>query len=388
MNNKIYERLMILGSNSGCHQLPNRSFYINGKKFPVCARCTGVFIGNLVAYSIYLIYLPQLRFCMLGGRVSYMVNIKLLKALNGDSIILSYGAEKIYHMLIDGGQGRLCFRQLCNFVDSIKKEKNKINVVVLTHIDSDHIDGILHLYSKDEFDFSVIEQMWFNFGELLWSALGVEGKGKNVTLYRHNSQISWKQGESLESILQNTEIRRECFVKALDTFIVGDAKITILSPNVKTLRELVLTGGDEKRQVTQIASVYDYDKSILELNELKFEGKVSLTNKSSIAFLFEYKEIKLLFLGDADSETLISSLMELGYSKQNKLKVDFCKIAHHASKHNTSNELIQLLDCSNYILSTQQTAQGRPSKECLSRIICNSTSPVKFYCNYNCKHLG
>lgn len=52
-----------------------------------------------------------------------MINIKLLKALNGDSIILSYGEQKRYHILIDGGQGRVCFRQLREFIADIQKEK-------------------------------------------------------------------------------------------------------------------------------------------------------------------------------------------------------------------------------------------------------------------------
>lgn len=39
-----------------CHQKPERSFYFKGKKFPLCARCTGIligyFIGILMAYII------------------------------------------------------------------------------------------------------------------------------------------------------------------------------------------------------------------------------------------------------------------------------------------------------------------------------------------------
>lgn len=28
-----------------CHQLPERSFHIKGFQFPLCARCTGIFLG-------------------------------------------------------------------------------------------------------------------------------------------------------------------------------------------------------------------------------------------------------------------------------------------------------------------------------------------------------
>ncbi|MBT7896339.1 MAG: DUF2085 domain-containing protein [Flavobacteriales bacterium] len=30
-----------------CHRKPNRSFFWKGKKFPVCARCTGIHLGYL-----------------------------------------------------------------------------------------------------------------------------------------------------------------------------------------------------------------------------------------------------------------------------------------------------------------------------------------------------
>lgn len=55
-----------------------------------------------------------------------MLKIKLLKALNGDSIIISYGEEKTYNILIDGGCGKLCYRQLCRYMEDMKKEKNII----------------------------------------------------------------------------------------------------------------------------------------------------------------------------------------------------------------------------------------------------------------------
>ena len=33
----------------GCHQKPDRSFFLYGYQFPLCARCTGVYIGYLIA---------------------------------------------------------------------------------------------------------------------------------------------------------------------------------------------------------------------------------------------------------------------------------------------------------------------------------------------------
>lgn len=30
-----------------CHHMPERSFHFKGKQFPLCARCTGIFLGYL-----------------------------------------------------------------------------------------------------------------------------------------------------------------------------------------------------------------------------------------------------------------------------------------------------------------------------------------------------
>ena len=34
----------------GCHQRPERSFFLYGYQFPLCARCTGVLVGYLSAF--------------------------------------------------------------------------------------------------------------------------------------------------------------------------------------------------------------------------------------------------------------------------------------------------------------------------------------------------
>ncbi len=33
-----------------CHQLPDRSFFIDGRQLPVCARCTGLYLGGAAGF--------------------------------------------------------------------------------------------------------------------------------------------------------------------------------------------------------------------------------------------------------------------------------------------------------------------------------------------------
>lgn len=51
---KLYPILWKLGSLSGCHQLPERSFHFHNRQFPVCARCTGAFFGYLLGAITFI----------------------------------------------------------------------------------------------------------------------------------------------------------------------------------------------------------------------------------------------------------------------------------------------------------------------------------------------
>ncbi len=39
----------------GCHQMPQRSFFLKEYQFPVCARCTGIILGYIISV-IFLIF--------------------------------------------------------------------------------------------------------------------------------------------------------------------------------------------------------------------------------------------------------------------------------------------------------------------------------------------
>lgn len=56
MNNQQYQSLMELGARMGCHQMPERSFFIKGFQFPVCARCTGVILGQIIGFCCYFAF--------------------------------------------------------------------------------------------------------------------------------------------------------------------------------------------------------------------------------------------------------------------------------------------------------------------------------------------
>lgn len=52
---KKWIKFMKYGRKLGCHQMAERSFFINNYQFPVCARCTGVLIGYIFSPLLLLI---------------------------------------------------------------------------------------------------------------------------------------------------------------------------------------------------------------------------------------------------------------------------------------------------------------------------------------------
>lgn len=59
--NDTWEWLMKVGAKIGCHQRADRSFfYRHTYQFPVCARCTGVIIGYVLAVCSLMIPVPTI----------------------------------------------------------------------------------------------------------------------------------------------------------------------------------------------------------------------------------------------------------------------------------------------------------------------------------------
>ncbi len=113
-----------------------------------------------------------------------------------------------------------------------------------------------------------------------------------------------------------------------------------------------------------------------------FQEDESVANHSSIALLFEYAGRRLLLAGDAYPSVLVEGLREMGYSARCPLKLDAFKLAHHGSRANTSGELLDLVDCSRYLISTSGARFNHPDKECLARVIwtnrCNPNTTLYF----------
>jgi len=49
----LYEKAFAVGS-TVCHQIPSHSYEISGIQFPLCARCSGLYLGSFIGLAYYL----------------------------------------------------------------------------------------------------------------------------------------------------------------------------------------------------------------------------------------------------------------------------------------------------------------------------------------------
>ena len=302
-----------------------------------------------------------------------MLKIKILPANCGDCILISFDDKNgIKNILVDGGAGKVYENVLKNEVIKIKNKKQKIDLLIVTHIDNDHIGGIIKFIEDDEYN-DCIETVWFNS----WTNYN----HKAYKLSNEGNTVSASHARTLENKLKELNIWCNKEIKQGIEYKFEKAKITVVSPDNKNLENLVKYIKDE----FEVSETDDRSKSIEFLQQRIFKEDIAIPNGSSIAFIFEYEtnnqKRKILFTGDSFPSVVLAGLKETqSFDKNEKIKFDYVKLSHHASKYNTSDELLKYIKCKNYIITTQG-CNGKPNKETFARIL-KYHKPINLFFNY------
>jgi len=298
------------------------------------------------------------------------IKFEFLEAGYGDSILIS--TNEGTNILIDGGLVPTA-EIIKTKADKLKK-KNELDLVVLTHIDNDHICGLIALIrEKNKIK---INKLWFNSANLKVSKESSEKAGGQA-IHFEKFIIDREINYSNNIFLENDKNK---------TYSINEIELKLLSPmveDVKNLNENWINEDEadcsgkkvEKNSslcidIRDIKEVEDeFSKELKELEDKDLTQKDTPENQSSIAFILIYNCKKFLFLADANIGIINQSLKRLGYSKTNPLKVEFVKLSHHGSKNNINHEFLDLVDTEKYIILTNCKKFQHPDKEALSLII-------------------
>ena len=328
-----------------------------------------------------------------------MISIEMLPAAHGDSLWIEYGsADKVHRVLIDGGPAPTYEAGLRRRIADLPEDKRIFELMVVTHIDADHIDGSLILLQQQELDKLKIDikELWFNGwgqlpktegapevyaplqGEFLGGLITVDPKLKGSwNRHFHNQAVFVPQSGPL------TEVKLD-----------GGAKLTLLGPTDAELKRLRARWASAIRDF----SPGDVNEALRRLRERReyrppstpavyavrqYGDDRTPANGSSISFIFEYEGIKILLPGDAHATTLAASLKRLADQQSlTKLRFDAVKLPHHGSMNNVNDAWLELVDCEKWLISTNGAVFNHPDKETAELIARHCQKPPQLLCNY------
>jgi hypothetical protein len=244
--------------------------------------------------------------------------VDALPADDGDCLLVQWEHRgRTHRMLIDGG------RRLPALAGK------RFDLVVCTHVDRDHIGGLLALLATPGFH---ADDVWFN-------------GPPQLEAYR-----SYPDGDALAALLSS---------RPWNAAFGGDA---VVVPPRGSLRQIEKHG----MRFTLLSPTSDRLTMLAEAWRGPYQPDRSVTNGSSIAFIAEHIDGgRVLFGADAHAEVLEQSLRRI--ARERPYQVDLCKVPHHGSRHNTSPSLLAALDCHDWLFCTNGK-NGNPRQETLDRI--------------------
>ena len=230
----------------------------------------------------------------------------------GDAVLIVKGD---FQMVVDGGPsgGKLlsCLGNHLPFWD------RRIEVVVNTHPQKDHLGGLDELLERFEVSKLVIN--------------GVFGGGS--------------EAESLRKLVIEKEVEM-ILPKEEDVLKVGNLRLDILWP--------------EERVGSELAWI---DFTGLDFVGEKVLGRNTDVNEVSVVGLLRYGEFKVLLTGDI-GEDEEEKLLRRG----SLVDVDVLKVAHHGSRYSSGKRLLDKVKPEVAVIQVGKNGFGHPTKEVLERL--------------------
>lgn len=306
-----------------------------------------------------------------------MLELKALKAEHGDCIFVKVGNQEQWaNILIDCGVASTYRRRagykiiqgvLKEEIDSLKKRREVIDLLVVTHVDDDHIGGVIRLFEHEQQIEDLVKEIWFNDNSRI--LIKTERKLEN----------SVQQGIKLKKYLEDKKIRyRNHITKDLGHIDFWWGKMYVLSPTVE--QHDYIADKMEKCLLNKSLN-NNYNVDIEDLLGVDWTVSQSKENDASIALLLTTNDDeKCLLLGDADINTVMQTLGELKWGKDNPLYCKWVKLAHHGSKNNFVPDFLDMVKAERFVISANGKRSGNPDKEVVAYLI--DKTEAELYFNY------
>ena len=317
--------------------------------------------------------------------------LEALQAAHGDSLILHYGPPSTPRFIVvDGGPKGIFKASLGPRLQQIHAARGggvlEIRLMMVSHIDDDHITGILDFTRmlRDLKDgnallpFDVLT-LWHNsFDDIAGKVNASLSADVSVSDVLRSAKPKTADGAAIiASVAQGRQLRLDADALGLN-MNSGFDDLLQFSPSAKALNmgaHLAFTVlGPRQAELDALHAKWDREvKALLAKKKKKKTGggselsaadlralaaefvDESIHNLSSVVVLAEFEGKRMLLTGDARGDFILKSLREAKLIKNGKIAVDIFKVPHHGSVRNAAAELFETVIADHYVFS----ANGR-----------------------------
>jgi len=311
------------------------------------------------------------------------LKIHTIQALHGDCFILEYGkrTDKRF-ILIDGGPPGVYKKFLRTNLRKIVGKSGELDLVVLSHVDQDHVFGLLDLFKeikKQKKPLMKVNQIWQNTFDLtIAHNTGIIPKLNSITSsIKSKSRIpntnlvtkSIPQGNKLKLLTAGLNIpQNKIFKKGIitvenhpKTISMQEIKMKIVGPTNSNLQEL------RKEWIKYLQT--KRQKLSSKTKKVAENADKSVPNLSSIMFLIRTKSKSILFTGDGRGDHIIQGLKKQKLLKRGKIHVNYLKMPHHGSDRNIEPDFFRTIIADSYIISANGGKTKNPDLTTLELIV-------------------
>lgn len=340
-----------------------------------------------------------------------MFSLDVVRARKGDCLILHYGSEDDPHlMLIDGGPKSVYGPHLRPRLVQIRKErglKDKdpllVDLLMVSHVDDDHIQGILDLTkelitSEMEHKSPLIRVLgfWHNsfenvidstpdeltasftdkFGAASMGGdppddLTLDPDGEDEETVRSTLKV-------LASIQQGAQLRQDADRLGFPLNPEFDGQLVLASGknsfNMENGLEFTVVG-PMKAELKALHAKHQQWLKDLEAKGMTAEDALaayvdkSVPNLSSLVVLAKVDNRSMLLTGDARGDKILAGLELVKLVKKGgKLRVNILKVPHHGSSNNLDQDFFERVIADHYVFSGDGE-HGNPERESLEMLL-------------------
>jgi hypothetical protein len=344
-----------------------------------------------------------------------------LPAFKGDSFLIHGGTdEEPVLILVDGGPRGTYEQHLRKRLMAIRDERALaddqplvIDLVVVSHVDDDHINGIIDLFEEmreramsGQPPLFEARGLWHNsFDEIIGNndvgaqaaQFGAASFGSAIEqdddideVEAHDAALilqSVSQGHQLRELAMSDELQipiNEQFEGLIMTrngerkaYEYGGISLTIVGPRYDELKAL------EAEHDKWLKEQQKKGKPITPGSLLQSLSDESVANLSSIVLLAERDGKTALLTGDARSDFVLKGLEEIGLVQPGgTYEVGLLKMPHHGSDRNVDEEFLRRVTAPRYLF-TGNGEHGNPERETFRMLIdARPGADMEFYLTY------